>query len=126
MSKILINQYYQNLDRTLQFGKSRNEQSISNHFWTLLNEYARKLNYELVAEVSVIGTRGQKVRPNGVVKNLWNLDIGLWESKDEKDDFEAEIDSKIKKGYPLTNILFEASNTAVLFQRGEEVMRTWG
>ena len=123
MSKILINQYYQNLDRTLQFGKSRNEQSIRNHFWSLLNEYARKLNYEVVPEVSVMGTRGQKVRPDGVVKNLWGLDIGLWESKDEKDDFEVEIDSKIKKGYPLTNILFEDSNIAVLFQRGQEVAR---
>lgn len=123
MSKILINQYYQNLDRTLQFGKSRNEQSIRNHFWHLLNDYARKSNYEVVPEVLVMGTRGQKVRPDGVVKNLWGLDIGLWESKDEKDDIEAEIDAKIKKGYPLTNILFEDSNIAVLFQRGEEVGR---
>jgi predicted helicase len=123
MSKILINQYYQNLDRTLQFGKSRNEQSIRNHFWHLLNDYARKSNYEVVPEVAVMGTRGKKVYPDGTVKNLWGLDIGLWESKDEKDDIEAEIDAKIKKGYPLTNILFEDSNVAVLFQRGEEVGR---
>jgi predicted helicase len=123
MSKILINQYYQNLDRTLQYGKSRNEQSIRNHFWALLNEYARKFNYEVIAEVAVMGTKGKKVHPDGTVKNLWGLDIGLWESKDEKDDIEAEIDAKIKKGYPLTNILFEDSNIAVLFQRGEEVNR---
>ncbi len=123
MSKILINQYYQNLDRTLQFGKSRNEQSIRNHFWALLNEYARKFNYEVIPEVAVMGTKGKKVYPDGTVKNLWGLDIGLWESKDEKDDIEAEIDAKIKKGYPLTNILFEDNNVAVLFQRGEEVNR---
>jgi hypothetical protein len=48
MSKIFINQYYQNLDRTLQFGKSRNEQSIRNHFWSLLNEYAGKFNHEVI------------------------------------------------------------------------------
>src|ERR1035437_4471588 len=123
MSKILINQYYQNLDRTLQFGKSRNEQSIRNHFWALLNDYARKLNYEVIPAVAVMGTRGKNVYPDGVVTHLWGLDIGLWESKDEKDDIEAEIDAKIKKGYPLTNILFEDSNVAVLFQRGEEVNR---
>jgi predicted helicase len=123
MSKIIINQYYQNLDRTLQFGKSRNEQSIRNHFWYLLNEYARKFNYEVIPEVAVMGTKGKKVYPDGTVKNLWGLDIGLWESKDEKDDIEAEIDSKIKNGYPLTNILFEDNNVAVLFQRGEEVNR---
>jgi predicted helicase len=123
MSKVDINQYYQNLDRTLQFGKSRNEQSIRNHFWNLLNHYAHKQNYEVIAEVSVMGTKGFKVRPDGVVKNLWGLDIGLWESKDEKDEIEAEIDAKIKKGYPLTNILFEDSKVAVLFQRGQEVHR---
>ncbi len=123
MSKLLINEYYQNLDRTLQYGKSSNEQSIRNHFWHLLNDYARKLNYEVIPEVSVMGTRGKKVYPDGTVKNLWGLDIGLWESKDEKDDIEAEIDAKIVKGYPLTNILFEDSNLAVLFQRGIEVMR---
>ncbi|HNQ78976.1 MAG TPA: N-6 DNA methylase [Acidobacteriota bacterium] len=123
MSKVLINQYYQNLDRTLQFGKSGNEQSIRNHFWALLNSYARNYNYEVVPEISVMGTSGRKVKPDGVVKNLWGLDIGLWESKDEKDVIEAEIDSKVKKGYPLTNILFEDSNIAVLIQRGQEVQR---
>jgi len=121
MSNILINQYYQNLHRTLQFGKSSNEQSIRNHFWILLNEYARKFNYEVVPEVSVMGTKGKKVHPDGTVKNLWGLDIGFWESKDEKDDINAEIDAKIKKGYPLTNILFEDSNVAYLYQRGAEV-----
>ncbi len=123
MSKVLINQYYQSLDRTLQFGKSHNEQSIRNHFWFLLNEYARKYNYEVIPEVAVMGTKGKKVHPDGTVKNLWGLDIGYWESKDEKDDIEAEIDAKIKKGYPLSNILFEDSSTAVLFQRGAEVQR---
>ena len=102
MSKILINQYYQNLDRTLQYGKSRNEQSIRNHFWVLLNEYAGKFNYDIVPEVAVMGTKGKKVHPDGTVKNLWGLDIGLWESKDEKDDIEAEIDAKIKS---LANVL---------------------
>jgi hypothetical protein len=74
MSKILIDQYYQNLDRTLQYGKSSNETSIRNHFWNLLNAYSHKLNYELITEVAVMGTRGKKVYPDGVVKNLCVLD----------------------------------------------------
>lgn len=45
--------YYTNLDRAIQFGKSKNEQSIRNHFWILLNDYAHKSNYEVVAEASV-------------------------------------------------------------------------
>ena len=123
MSKILINQYYTNLSRAKQFGKSTNEQSIRNYFWNLLNEYARKQNYEVVTEVTCLGTLGKKVRPDGIVKNLFGLDIGLWESKDEKDSINDEIDVKHNKGYPFFNILFEDSNEIVLFQRGEEVMR---
>jgi len=123
MSKQLINEYYNNYDRAVQFGKSKNEQSIRTPFLNLLNYYARKQNYELVAEVSTQGTKGSKVRPDGILKNLFGLDNGLWESKDEKDTIDDEIDAKRKKGYPFNNILFEDSNTAVLFQRGEEVMR---
>ncbi len=123
MSKILINKYYQNLERAMTYGKSSNEMSIRNHFWTLLNEYAHEYNYEVVPEVKVLGTKGKTVTPDGVVRNLWGLDVGLWESKDERDDLDAEIDSKVKKGYPLTNILFEDSKKAVLFQRGEELVR---
>ncbi len=123
MSNILINQYYNNLDRAIQFGKSTNEQSVRNQFWLLLNDYARKQNYEVIPEVFCMGTKGKKVYPDGIVKNLFGLDIGLWESKDEKDTIDDEIDAKLKKGYPFTNILFEDTSTAVLFQRGEEVKR---
>ena len=34
-----------------------------------------------------------------------------------------EIKKKFDKGYPSDNILFEASQTAVLYQHGEGVMR---
>jgi len=123
MSLLSIQQYYQNLDRTLQFGKTSNEQSIRNHFWALLNEYARQYHYEVIAEVFTMGTLGKKVYPDGTVKNLWGLDVGYWESKDQHDDLKLEIDQKIAKGYPLTNILFENSQTAILYQNGAEVQR---
>lgn len=123
MSIQQINQYYNNLNRAVQFGKSTNETAIRNHFWILLNEYARKQNYEVVTEVSCMGTKGKKVYPDGIVKNLFGLDIGLWESKDEKTNIDDEINLKIKTGYPLTNILFEDSATVILYQRGEEKMR---
>ncbi|HEY5326719.1 MAG TPA: type ISP restriction/modification enzyme [Mucilaginibacter sp.] len=123
MSKQLINQYYNNLDRAIQFGKSTNETAMRDHFWILLNDYARKQNYEVVKEVSCLGSKGKKVYPDGIVKNLFGLDIGLWESKDEKTSIDDEIGQKIRDGYPLTNILFEDSATAILYQRGELSMR---
>lgn len=123
MSRVLINKYYNNIDRAIQHGKSRNETAVRNYFWMLLNEYAQEKNYEVIPEVAALGTHGVKVYPDGIIKTHWGLDVGYWESKDEKDDIQEEIAAKIKKGYPLTNTLFEDTNTAVLFQRGAEVMR---
>ncbi len=123
MSKPLILQYYNNLDRSFQFSKSTNEETVKSYTWMLLNDYARKNNYEVSREVWVKGTKGPNVKPDGVLKNLWGLDIGYWESKDEKDVIDDEINVKLKKGYPFSNILFEDTKTAVLFQRGEEMLR---
>lgn len=123
MSKQAINEYYNNLERAIRYAKSPNEDTIKNYFWMLLNGYAHERNYEVVREVFCRGTKGRNVKPDGIVKNPWGLDIGYWESKDEKDDLQEEIDAKINKGYPLTNILFEDSRTAVLYQYGEEVTR---
>jgi predicted helicase len=123
MSKVLINKYYSSIDRAHQHGKSKNETAVRNYFWMLLNEYAQDKNYEVIPEVAALGTHGVKVYPDGIVKTHWGIDVGYWESKDEKDVIDDEIAAKIKKGYPLTNTLFEDTNTAVLFQRGAEVMR---
>jgi hypothetical protein len=44
--------------------------------------------------------------------------LGFWESKDEYDILDKEIDRKLAKDYPDDNILFEDSQTAVLIQAG--------
>jgi predicted helicase len=123
MSKQLITQYYTKVDKLIQFSGSRNEETIKSEFAYLLNYYAEKKNLLLVREVFVHGTRGKDVRPDGVLKNILRLDYGYWESKDEADNINDEIDKKIKKGYPVNNILFEDSREAVLMQGGQIVMR---
>ena len=123
MSKLLINQYYHRLEQIIQYGGSRNETAIRTAFIQLLNEYAQKHNLLLVPELAVKGTLGKAVYPDGILKNALRLDFGYWESKDESDDINEEISKKTKKGYPLTNILFEDSQTAVLYQNGQETMR---
>ncbi len=123
MSKTLITQYYNRLDKLIQFGGTRKETSVRNEFYNLLSHYAEKRNLVLVAELPVRGTKGRDVTPDGTLKNVLRLEYGYWESKDESLDLDDEIDKKIKKGYPLNNILFEDSEEAVLIQGGEEVMR---
>ena len=123
MSKTLINQYYNRLDKLIQFGGTKKETSVRNEFYNLLSHYAEKRNLVLVAELPVRGTKGRDVTPDGTLKNVLRLEYGYWESKDESLNLDEEIDKKIKKGYPLNNILFEDSQEAVLIQAGEEAMR---
>ncbi|MCA6408938.1 MAG: N-6 DNA methylase, partial [Cytophagales bacterium] len=123
MSKQLIHQYYTKLERIIQYGGSRNETAIRSALYSLINDYANKKNLELVTEIPIRGTKGANVFPDGVLKNALRLDFGYWESKDESDDIEDEINKKLKKGYPLINAFFEDSKVAVLFQNGEELLR---
>ena len=123
MSRQFLNNYYNKLDETIRYGGSRNEGSVSIPFFNLVNAYAEKRHLRLVHQRDINGLHGKKVRPDGVVTNALNLEFGIWESKDEKDDIHKEIQAKIAKGYPLTNTLFEDTNTAILFQSGTQADR---
>lgn len=122
MSEYLINQYYSRLDKIIQYGGSTNESSIREAFKELLQKYAEKHGLMLISELAVNGKFDKPVTPDGTFKNPMRIEYGYWESKDEKDNLYDEIENKIKKGYPLGNILFEDSNTAVLYQYGVEVL----
>ncbi len=61
------------------------------------------------------------IRPDGTLRDSFNLRRGYWEAKDAADDLNAEIRAKLERGYPKTNILFEDSQRAVLIQNGQEV-----
>jgi hypothetical protein len=65
--------------------------------------------------------RGKQVRPDGTLRDEYNLHHGYWEAKDTADKLDDEIRKKIAKGYPLANTIFEDTTTAVLFQNGNEV-----
>ena len=124
MSIQLIQQYYSKVEQVIRYGGSRNEQSLRKPFQDLLEQYARAKNLVLVAEVELTSKRGTRIRPDGTLKDALRQDWGFWESKDEKDVLADEIAVKIAKGYPTFNILFEDTQTAVLFQGGEEVLRS--
>ena len=123
MSKQLLNNYYNKLDETIRFGGSRNETSVEHAFIQLVNSYAERRNLMLVPKIAIKSTKGTNIIPDGALKNALRLDFGYWESKDIKDDIDKEIQLKIRKGYPLTNTLFEDSETAVLFQGNMQVIR---
>ena len=70
------------------------------HGWTLIAEQEKKVG-------------GKTIRPDGTFKDEMNLVRGYWEAKDTSDKLDAEIEKKRKAGYPLNNIIFEDTKTAV-------------
>ena len=123
MSVHAIRQYRAEVDKLVNYGGTRNETAIRNAFYNLLNEYARQRGLVMVAEISIKAPGGKIVTPDGTLKDSLRQDWGYWESKDEADDLDEEIEKKFAKGYPKENILFEDSRSAVLIQNGEEAMR---
>lgn len=124
MSKQLINAYRNQLAKIFQYGGTKNETSVRRAFISLINSYAEKKNLLLVEEVGVMGKAGRTVYPDGTLKNSLRIEFGYWESKDEKDTLEDEIHQKLNvKGYPDSNILFEDTREAILFQEGQLVQK---
>jgi len=123
MSKLLVSQYHTEVERIIQYGGSRKETSIRVAFQNLVNEYCKPREFRLIPELDYKTPSGKLVYPDGTVKDALRLDWGYWESKDEYDNLDQEIEKKLIKGYPDSNILFEDSQTAVLIQGGQETMR---
>lgn len=122
MSIQLIQQYHAKVERIIRYGGSRNESALRKPFQDLLEQYAASRDLLLVSEVEY-RRRGVRVIPDGTLKDALRQDWGYWESKDEKDNLADEIAAKLAKGYPTTNILFEDTHTAVLYQAGVEAQR---
>jgi len=123
MSLYSVKQYQSEVEKIIDFGGTKKETAIRTAFHGLLNEYAKQKGLMLITELSIKGSKGKTVTPDGTLKDSLRQDWGYWESKDEADNIVEEIEIKFNKGYPNQNILFEDSNTAILIQQGNEVMR---
>ena len=117
-----INRYRAELDRLVQFGGSDSELNIRPAFQNCLAAYCAD-HRERLALVPELRIGDGNVIPDGTVKDSLRMARGYWESKDIHDDLDAEIQAKFNRGYPRDNIVFEDSQTAVLFQNGQEAMR---
>lgn len=116
-----IQSYYANLQSYRELNVAH-ETGVRTAFQNMLTETARQHKWTLVTEQS-LKVSGKTIRPDGVMRDEFNLPRGYWESKDTNDDLDLEIRKKTTKGYPLTNIIFEDSQRAVLYQGGHETFR---
>jgi predicted helicase len=123
MSRLLIQKYQTEVEKIIQYGGSRKETSLKVAFQNLLNAYCESKNFVLIPELEYRTKHNTTVYPDGTVKDALRLPWGYWESKDQDDDLDKEIQNKFAKGYPNDNILFEDSKTAILIQGNHEVQR---
>jgi predicted helicase len=123
MSQLLINQYQNELDRYKKISGSDTEGVISEAFKDLLKAWSRQNNLTFINQYEFVSTKGNRIRPDGTILHDLRVPLGYWEAKDTNDNLDDEIAKKQAKGYPLDNIIYEDSHTAVLIQNKNEVMR---
>ncbi|MBC8170052.1 MAG: N-6 DNA methylase, partial [Anaerolineae bacterium] len=119
-----LDAYYHTLDtlRTTQAVSS--EGNLRRAFGTLLSAIAAPKKWTLVEEDAARTGSGRAIYYDGVLRDEWKLPHGRWEAKDRSDDLEQSIRRKRDSGYVFDNILFEDTQTVVLFQNNLEIGRT--
>lgn len=123
MSQVLINQYLAQLDVLKKVGGTHRESVVREAFKDLLKGWGRQHDLVFIPEYKLDSTTKDTRFVDGALLHELRVPFGYWEAKDAKDDLDAEIEYKFKRGYPQDNILFEDSTQAVLIQNRNEVMR---
>jgi predicted helicase len=108
--KKAIDRYYKELDEYK--GRADYELAVRTAFLNLLAETAHQVKWMLIPEQTIEGG----IRPDGVLRDNFDLKRGFWEAKGPQSDLDKEITKKIATGYPLINTIFENTKRAVLFQ----------
>jgi hypothetical protein len=112
-----IKAYYIAL-QTYEKQKVKHEDALRSAFQNLLAATGRRVGWTLTP-VLIIGP----IRPDGTFRDDYYLEHGYWEAKDTRDNLQTEIQKKIVRGYPLTNIIFEDAQQAYLYQNGKVAMQ---
>ncbi|MBV9706897.1 MAG: TIR domain-containing protein, partial [Chloroflexi bacterium] len=111
--KKALDRYYKELADSQRWADY--ELALRAHFQNLLNGLAKSINCHVTAEWTLENGK----RPDGTLFSASNLVCGYWEAKGPKEDLDKQISKKIVAGYPLTNIIFENTKRAILYQ-GEQ------
>ena len=123
MSQLLIQKYLNELHDLRKVSGTSRETVVREAFKTLLKEWGRSHDLVFVTEYEIITPAKERRLVDGALLHELRLPFGYWEAKDEKDDLDAEIEIKFRRGYPQDNIIFEDSRQAVLIQNRQEVIR---
>ena len=123
MSQLLINQYLAQLDVLKKVGGTHRESVVREAFKDLLKGWGKQHDLVFIPEYKLESATRDIRFVDGALLHELRVPFGYWEAKDAKDDLDAEIEFKFKRGYPQDNIIFEDGIQAVLIQHRAEVMR---
>ena len=90
--KKAIDRYYKQLQDYK--GRADYELAVRTAFLNLLNETAHQVKWMLIPEQTIEGG----IRPDGVLRDSFDLKRGIWEAKGPQSDLEKEIARKIASG----------------------------
>src|SRR3989440_13026363 len=93
-------------------GRADYELAVRTAFLNLLNETAHQVKWALIPEQTIEGG----IRPDGVLRDSFDLKRGFWEAEGPKSDLDKEIAKKVATGYPLTNTTLKNTKRAILSQ----------
>ncbi len=111
-----VEQYYKDL-AAYRAKKVTHETAVRSAFQNILALFSQSVGWTLIPEQTLPSGK----RPDGTLRDSFNLPRGYWEAKDTKDDLATEIRKKISAGYPITNTIFEDTRRAVLYQNNRPV-----
>ena len=82
--------------------KVKHEDALRSALQNLLAATDRRVGWTLIPDL----TTGS-IRPEGTFRDDYYLEHGYWEARDTRDNLQTEIQKKIARGYPRTNLIFE-------------------
>ncbi len=116
-----VRAYYEAL-KGFESANITHETAVRSAFQELLNHCCRQVDWKLIPEFSIKRAQQNPIRVDGALVDSFDLPRGYWEAKDSHDDLEEEVDKKFKLGYPKDNILFQAPERAILWQKNKLVL----
>jgi hypothetical protein len=120
MNQVLINKYLTELAKLRQVGGTHRESAVREAFKDLLKIWGRSLDLTFILEYELDTKTKERRYVDSTLLHTLRVPFGYWEAKDEKDDLDAEIDFKLRRGYPKANLVFEDSTQAVLIRLDSE------
>ena len=99
MSQILIQQYLNQLQDLRKVSGTHRESVVREAFKDLLKGWARSHDLVFVPEYEIETKAKDRRYVDGALLYELRMPFGYWEAKDEKDDLDAEIETKFRRGY---------------------------